>query len=471
MLTELATQPASYAAASTRLAALDAAENNRAEAQLRIKEVLTKYPRDVPAQLLNANLLYLDHKNDEALAAVNAAIAIDPNSGTAHLMAGRFYAASDRADDAIKSYEQALKLDPRSIEAALALARLNLLKGAMDRSLTYTQQVLTAQPDNPDARNLLVRSYVHPGRCVEGARSSRQPEEGLSQLADGLRPRGADESGRKAARRGASGVRQSPGVEAGRRRGLNGTLASGYRSRAAPGCDGESGRRPRQGAKQPWSVDSGGAHGGHRRRSGQERSAAPARARGRSIEPSVLQPPRPVVRAAEAHQRGEGQVPGGAPARPEVGRGEHDAGACCWEAEGNTVEAVKEYQHTLSIDPRAAVAANNLAYIYVSADKQLDEALQLAQTAVQAMPDEPIVNDTLGWIYVRKNQATLGIPHLELCVQKQPDEPVFNYHLGMAYLQTGEFDKAKKALTKALSIRPDFEGAEQARKALATIGA
>jgi Flp pilus assembly protein TadD len=144
--------------------------------------------------------------------------------------------------------------------------------------------------------------------------------------------------------------------------------------------------------------------------------------------------------------------------------------AMLWEGEGNKAEAVKEYQHALSIDPRAGVAANNLAYIYVSADKQLDEALQLAQTAVRAMPDEPVVNDTLGWIYVRKNQAALGVHHLESSVQKTPDDPVFNYHLGMAYVQTGEFDKAKRALTKALSIRPDFEGAAAARKALATVG-
>ena len=168
-------------------------------------------------------------------------------------------------------------------------------------------------------------------------------------------------------------------------------------------------------------------------------------------------------------RRGEDQVSRGPPARSKsVGP------ARCWRCYGReraTKPKRSRNTSTRSIDPRAGVAANNLAYIYVSTDKQLDEALQLAQTAVQAMPDEPVVNDTLGWIYVRKNQAALGVHHLESSVQKTPDDPVFNYHLGMAYVQTGEFDKAKRALTKALSIRPDFEGAAAARKALATIGA
>ena len=162
VLTELATQPASYAAASTRLAALDAAENNRAEALIRVRGVLAKYPNDVPAQLLNANLLYLDHKNDEALAAVNAAITVNPNLAAAHLMAGRFYASGGRPDDASVARagaETGAAIDRRGA----GLARLNLLKGAIDRSLTYAQQVLTAQPDNAEARNLLVRSYVSRG--------------------------------------------------------------------------------------------------------------------------------------------------------------------------------------------------------------------------------------------------------------------------------------------------------------------
>jgi Flp pilus assembly protein TadD len=139
------------------------------------------------------------------------------------------------------------------------------------------------------------------------------------------------------------------------------------------------------------------------------------------------------------------------------------------EAQGKKPEAEKEYERALAIDPRGAVPANNLAWLYVEGNRNLDQALQLAQTAQQSLPQEPGVTDTLGWIYVRKNMASLGIPHLEASIRRSPSEPVFHYHLGMAYLQVNEFDKARHELNTALSLKPNFEGAADARKALSSI--
>jgi Tfp pilus assembly protein PilF len=40
----------------------------------------------------------------------------------------------------------------------------------------------------------------------------------------------------------------------------------------------------------------------------------------------------------------------------------------------------------------------------------------------------------------------------------------------MAYVQSGDFTKAKGSLQRALSLRPNFEGADEARKALLIAG-
>ncbi|MGC4081785.1 MAG: tetratricopeptide repeat protein [Vicinamibacterales bacterium] len=141
------------------------------------------------------------------------------------------------------------------------------------------------------------------------------------------------------------------------------------------------------------------------------------------------------------------------------------------EMQGKPLDAEQTYKQILSIDPRAGVASNNLAYIYVSSDRNVDQALTLAQTAKEQLPDEPHVSDTLGWIYVKKNMLSSAIPHLETSASKTPDDPLAQFHLGMAYKQSGDFDKAKKALSRALALRSDFEGAAEARKALADIGA
>src|SRR5262249_39467534 len=62
------------------------------------------------------------------------------------------------------------------------------------------------------------------------------------------------------------------------------------------------------------------------------------------------------------------------------------------EVQGKSGEAEKQYQQVLAIDSHSPVAANNLAWIYVASDRQLDEALQLAETAYRTLPDDPDVN-------------------------------------------------------------------------------
>src|SRR5262249_2847608 len=112
----------------------------------------------------------------------------------------------------------------------------------------------------------------------------------------------------------------------------------------------------------------------------------------------------------------------------------------------------------------------NLAWIYAAENRNLDAALQLAQTAHQMLPDQPSVNDTLGWIYYRKNMASQAIAYLESAAQKRPQEPLHHFHLGMAYMQTGQWTKAKQSLTRAFALKADFDGADEGRQALATIG-
>jgi len=140
------------------------------------------------------------------------------------------------------------------------------------------------------------------------------------------------------------------------------------------------------------------------------------------------------------------------------------------EAQRRLPEAEKQYEATLAVDPRAAVAANNLAWLYAAGNRNLDQAVQLAKTALQQLPDDPHVTDTLGWAFYRKNMATLAIPYLESSVQKDPSDPSSFYHLGMAYAQAGQFEKAKKSLQRALGFKSDFDGAEEARKTLSQIG-
>ena len=77
--------------------------------------------------------------------------------------------------------------------------------------------------------------------------------------------------------------------------------------------------------------------------------------------------------------------------------------------------------------------------------------------------------DTLGWIYYKKGSYLNAIAEFQDSLEIEPDNAVINYHLGLAYLENEQRDAAREYLEKALKVDQDFEGAEEARKALEEI--
>jgi Tfp pilus assembly protein PilF len=137
------------------------------------------------------------------------------------------------------------------------------------------------------------------------------------------------------------------------------------------------------------------------------------------------------------------------------------------QGEGNLPEARRRYEQAIAIDPRAPVAGNNLAWMYLESEDNLDRALQLAQLAAEALPDTPQVLDTLGWAYYKKNLVTSALPPLVRSVEADPSNPVPQYHLGLAYVKAGQADMGRRSLERALTLKPDFSGAQNAREVLA----
>jgi len=137
------------------------------------------------------------------------------------------------------------------------------------------------------------------------------------------------------------------------------------------------------------------------------------------------------------------------------------------QSEGNLNEARRRYEQAIAADPRSPVAGNNLAWIYLEAGDNLDRALQLAQLAAEALPDTPQVLDTLGWAYYKKDLATQAVQPLVRSAEADPKNPVTQYHLGLAYVKAGQADLGRRALERALTLNPDFAGAQNARNVLA----
>jgi tetratricopeptide (TPR) repeat protein len=126
----------------------------------------------------------------------------------------------------------------------------------------------------------------------------------------------------------------------------------------------------------------------------------------------------------------------------------------------------KHYREALAINPEFAPAANNLAYLLSSGDKNIDEALTFARIAKEKLPDDPSVMDTLGWIYFKKGLYENAVGEFLDSLEKIPQNAIVHYHLGRAFYAKGENESARSEMEKALSLDSDFDGADEARKIL-----
>ena len=139
------------------------------------------------------------------------------------------------------------------------------------------------------------------------------------------------------------------------------------------------------------------------------------------------------------------------------------------EVQGKREEAKKAYEAAVADGQAAPVAANNLAFMYAEDGQNLDTALQLASTAKKLMPENSEVDDTLGWVYYKKDLASLAIPPLEESLKKRPDNPNALYHLGMTYAKIGDKAKSRDALERALKLNLRQAYVASARQTLATV--
>jgi tetratricopeptide (TPR) repeat protein len=151
------------------------------------------------------------------------------------------------------------------------------------------------------------------------------------------------------------------------------------------------------------------------------------------------------------------------------------------DARQNYDAAAENYRKALELDQNAAIAANNLSWLYAVTGKgNIDEAVRLAQAVVQKNPEVAGYADTLGWVYYKKNLYAAAVDQLQKAVNldeaaartlNSVPSATYRYHLGMALKGKGDKDGSRRELEAALRLaeKKPFADAEEAKKALATL--
>jgi tetratricopeptide (TPR) repeat protein len=125
---------------------------------------------------------------------------------------------------------------------------------------------------------------------------------------------------------------------------------------------------------------------------------------------------------------------------------------------GNRAAEIDAYRKAVALDQTNALALNNLAYELAA--NSPDEALKFAQQAAEMAPDNPNIQDTLGWIYYRKGIYSMAVRYLKTAVDRESN-PRRQFHLGMGYLKTGEQTTGQKMVREALLKDPNLARTEQ----------
>ena len=141
-----------------------------------------------------------------------------------------------------------------------------------------------------------------------------------------------------------------------------------------------------------------------------------------------------------------------------------------YEYVGNIDRARQSYQDALKVDPNSYQSLSNLARLYADHGGSLSDALELAQKAKAQQPEDPAVNDTLGWVYYKQGLYNSAVPVLEAAVAKSPQVAKFQFHLGMAYLASGRSASGRASLQTALQAGLSPDDARSAQAALQKSG-
>ncbi len=466
ILDKLAATSQTYGLAKARLAAIDYTEGRGEEAHKILGELLEREPHNRLGLVLKGRLLLLEKKYDDALGFANRALTADPDhSADAHFLLAQIFQAKGQLEESEMEFKQVLRVAPGSVGAALALSQLYSAKNKRTAAIDFAEQAVKLAPNDPDTRVTLVKAVLANG---DTARADREIRDMLAQFPRSAAVQvqaGALFIARKDIPSARAAFARAIDLDPSSPDALAGLVALDLGSNNVRGAldriNAHLTKSPNDAAMWFLAAKAYGMVGD---------GAQTERALLRTIELDPgrvqafamlgdLQASRGKLDVAlQQFQNWSAREPKSVAAQTMVG--------LTLERMNRIPEAKQVYERLLAMDRHAAIAANNLAWLYSEYGGNIDQATDLAQMAKAQAPDQPAFNDTLGWIYYKKDLVEQAIPLLQQSLDKDAENAMTHYHLGMAYAKAGEDSKAIGELKRALTLDPKLPTADEARRTL-----
>ncbi len=427
-----------------------------------LEEGLRGRPQDAVLYNVMAGAYFSMNRPQKALEALHAARRADPGYLTPVFNLAAYYAAAGEAETAAAEYRKILQKDPANVRALVAAGRLAEAMGKGNQALGHFQRA--RETGAPEGFLALAQYQLRSGNETEAA----------SLLDEGLRrhrnaPALLDAKGRLLLRQGRAeeAIPVFQALEAA-------SPGRGYPVLVQIYLQGEQREKAEETARRATRENPDRAYGYGLQAAiheavGEHRQALRIleEARRRVREPQLEMQIGQLHERAGNHQRAKESYVRVLESAPRF----HPALfalASLQDRAGNKAEAMRLYRQVLEIESDFTPALNNLAYLQAENFGDPEEGLRLAFQAYRNEPEQPVVMDTLGYLLVRNGRATEAVPLLEQAAALLPDTPTVLYHLGLAYKESGQKEKARGALHRALEMG-EFPESRQSRKILAQL--
>jgi putative PEP-CTERM system TPR-repeat lipoprotein len=465
VLEPLAAAPRTAALAETKLATIDFGTGQSEAAHGRLQRVLEQDRANLPALLAQTTALLSEGKIDKALASATMAVEHHKESAEALFALSRVQIARRETDAAIGTLNEVLRLNPRATGAKVALARLHLAAGRTETSVGLAQEALALDPRNVQAQLTVVRGLLARKELVRAESelvtlAQRHPTAPsvhvLSGMLAGMK---GNEAGAKSHFERALAL-DSNSLDA--VRGLVAIDVAARRPNEARGrVESRLANDPNNQALLLLTAQTFAATGDS------DRAEAYLR-RLLAVDASYLDA---YSALAQIYVK-EGRLDAALAEFDELAKRQPRPVAALTfagiilQSQGKKDLARDRFLRALELEPDAAVAANNLAWLYAESGERLDAALDLARRAKARLPETPEIDDTLGFVHYKRNAPADAIPFFERSIAAAPDKPEYHYHLGLARAMAGDTSGARTAFDRAVSLRPAYAEAVTAREGL-----
>lgn len=136
--------------------------------------------------------------------------------------------------------------------------------------------------------------------------------------------------------------------------------------------------------------------------------------------------------------------------------------ASLYTGQDRGAEAIDLYEEMLAERPDDAWLQNDLAYLLVRENRDLDRGLDLARTAVASLPESAQAADTLGYVYMAKGLVDASVRQFEtaLTLADPRNTPLIarvHAHRGQALRELGRGSDADAAFALAREVDPEID--------------